>query len=182
MKEGKIANMKIIRVTPDMEITEHDIPEGAGQYKAICDLIGGGCTLYESVWPRRLYNDWGFEARPTRVQGQSITMLVDEEFIYHNLQEFNPAGSWLYETELHGNPIMGNILFAGQKWEDGAIDICSIEERTAQQLEESLQILGCVRMDRKEDEKMRQEKEKADIHSKQKTGPAKDRMGMGPKL
>ena len=40
-------------------------------------------------------------------------MLVDEEGYYHDLP-VNFIASWLYETDKHGYPILGDVLIIGE--------------------------------------------------------------------
>ena len=44
------------------------------------------------------------------------------------------AGSYLYETDRHGHPIMGNILFVGEEWGSDGIDFCGIEDSVFENL------------------------------------------------
>ena len=46
---------------------------------------------------------------------------------YHDL-EVNVVGSYLYETDKHGYPIVGNILIVGEMWGTEGIDFCGIAE------------------------------------------------------
>lgn len=55
-----------------------------------------GCDIPEFVHPRRL-------PRP-------YVMAIDESGLYKQLP-FNPIGSWLYQTDIHGHPIVGDLLF-----------------------------------------------------------------------
>lgn len=57
-----------------------------------------------------------------------VSMLVDEEFLYHDL-DMNGVGSFLYETDKHGSPIMGNILIVGEVWTGDGIDFCGMSEQ-----------------------------------------------------
>lgn len=96
--------------------------------------IGNGCNLYEHVMPERLYTDLKMKNCPTKIPGQCVSMLIDEE---GRLKENVPnlIGSYLYKTDEHGNPIMGNILFVGEEWTGDGIDFCGIEEETFKLLE-----------------------------------------------
>lgn len=58
--------------------------------------IGPKCDMPEFVHARRL-------PRP-------YVMVIDESGLYHNL-EVNPVGCKLYQTDLHGCPIVGDVLF-----------------------------------------------------------------------
>ena len=52
---------KIIKVSMDLEVTVHDFPEGRleTQNRQLCELIGDGCDMIESVMPKRLYRELG---------------------------------------------------------------------------------------------------------------------------
>lgn len=116
---------KIIRITADNEITVHDFPTGdyEEQNDFLRGLIGGKCELYEHVMPNRLYTILG----APKQMGNAVCMLVDEEGYYHDL-DVNYIGSWLYETDLHGSPIVGNILFIAEEFGDEGIDFCGLSE------------------------------------------------------
>lgn len=61
----------------------------------------------------------------------------DEEGLLKE-NEPNLIGSYLYETDKHQHPIMGNIVFVGKKWINGGIDFCGIEESVFHSLEQQL--------------------------------------------
>ena len=65
--------------------------------------------------------------------GQCVSMLIDEEGLLKE-NEPNPVGSYLYETDRHGHPIMGNILFVGEEWGSDGIDFCGIEDSVFENL------------------------------------------------
>lgn len=90
---------KIIRVTTDNNLEIYDFFEGTvqEQNEYLCKLIGNGCSCYELVHARRFC--YG-------------VMLVDDEGALKE-NEYNPIGSYLYGTDIHGSPIMGNVLLVG---------------------------------------------------------------------
>ena len=57
-------------------------------------------------------------------------MVVDEEFLLkHEAPEPNIIASWLYETDIHHNPILGDVLFVGERiGSDGGLDFCGLDE------------------------------------------------------
>ena len=70
-------------------------------------LIGKECENVEIVHPKRLY---------TLTEEQyPVMMLVDEEYLYHKTVQINPIASYLYETDVHGHPINGNVLIKRMK-------------------------------------------------------------------
>lgn len=117
--------MKMIRITTDNQISVHEYPEGnfSEQNAIIREHIGPKCELYEGVRPRRLYKELGASAT---ING-GVSMLVDEEGLFHDL-DMNMVGSWLYECDKHGNPIMGNILIVGTMWFGSGVSYCGISE------------------------------------------------------
>lgn len=109
--------MKIIKITTENEITTLEFPEGdiTSVNKRLYEMIGPKCELMEHVMPSRLYKILGASNRPKKEKGSCTSILMDEEAYYHDL-EVNVVGSWLYESDLHGNPILGNILVIGEYW------------------------------------------------------------------
>lgn len=128
--------MKLIKISTDLELTVHEFPEGSYtvQNHVLRELIGPRCELYECVMPSRLYTELHMKSRPTKVPGQCVSMLIDEDGLIKE-NEPNLIGSYLYETDRHGHPIMGNILFVGEEWNCDGIDICGIENSVFENLE-----------------------------------------------
>lgn len=137
--------MKIIKVSTELELSVHEFPPGnyAQQNGAFRKLIGNGCDIYEHVMPNRLYTELQMKNQPTRVPGQCVSVLVDGEGL---LKENKPnlLGSYLYEADKHGNLIMGNILFVGEKWGEEGIDFCGIEDAVLEILEQKLKKLAIL--------------------------------------
>lgn len=128
--------MKFIKISTDMELSVHDFPDGdhCEQNRVLKELIGNRCDIYEHVMPERLYTDLKMKNRPTKIPGQCVSMLIDEEGrLKRNVP--NLIRSYLYKTDEHGEPIMGNILFVGEEWTGDGIDFCGIEEKTFKLLE-----------------------------------------------
>lgn len=123
--------MMMIKITTDNQISIHDFPEGscAEQNNILREHIGPACELYEHVMPKRLYKELGAPS----ARKSCVSMLVDEEGYYHGL-EVNLVGSWLYETDKHGYPILGNILIVGEKWEGDGISFCGLSADQFDQL------------------------------------------------
>ncbi len=132
--------MKIIKISTDLELTVHEYPEEKSyvqQNKVLCELIGNHCDIYECVEPKRLYTKLNMYNSPITVAGRCVCMLVDEEGLLKE-NEPNLVASYLYETDIHQNPIMGNVLFVGKKWVNDGIDFCGIEDSICQSLENKL--------------------------------------------
>lgn len=121
--------MKIIRITTDNDISIHELPEGSYEEKnsALRKLIGNRCELCEHVMPMRLYTLLGRSNKVGKEKGSCVSMLIDEEGLFHDLA-CNLVGSFLYESDKHGNPIVGNILIIGEYWNGDGIDFCGISE------------------------------------------------------
>ena len=115
--------MKMIKITTENQISVHDFPEGSfgEQNQALRTHIGPKCELYEHVMPKRLYS----ELCGSRQRGNCVSMLIDEDGHYHELPE-NLVASWLYESDKHGYPILGNVLIVGEKWEGSGISFCGV--------------------------------------------------------
>ena len=143
--------MKLIKISTDLELSVHEFPDGgyAKQNEALRNLIGNNCRIYERVMPERLYTELHMTAKLSNIPGRSVSMLSDEE---GRLKENEPnlIGSYLYKMDQHGCPIMGNILFVGEKWTRDGIDFCGIEDSTFEELEQQLIHMVDVMKDTKE--------------------------------
>ena len=131
--------MKIIKISTELEMTIHDFPEGTmrEQNKVLCELIGNGCDIVERVMPKRLYTMLKMSPTPTRTPGECVSMLIDEEGRLKP-NKANLIGSYLYEFDKHGCPIVGNILFIGEKMGDDGVEFCGISEENFSLLETEL--------------------------------------------
>lgn len=128
--------MKLIKISTDLKLSVHEFPEGdhAQQNETLRMLIGNYCQIYEHIMPERLYTILKMKDHPTKISGQCVSMLIDEEGLLKE-NEPNLIGSYLYGTDRHGHPIMGNILFVGEEWTGDGIDFCGIEESVFMTLE-----------------------------------------------
>lgn len=143
--------MKLIKISTDLELTVHEFPSGgyAEENRFLRELIGNHCDIYQHVMPGRLYSELHMKNHPTKVAGQCVSMLIDEEGM---LKENDPnlIGSYLYEADRHGCPIMGNILFVGEKWGSDGIDFCGIEDSVFENLKLQLEHMIDVMKEAKE--------------------------------
>ena len=67
-----------------------------------------------------------------------VMMLVDEEYLFHKTAQVNPIASYLYETDVHGHPINGNVLIIGMKEGLDGMEFCGINAEQAIELRERL--------------------------------------------
>ncbi len=134
--------MKLIKVSTDLKMTTHEFPSGsyAEQNRFLMELIGNDCDIYEHVMPKRLYTELRMKDHPTKTPGQCVSMLVDEEGLLKE-NEPNLLGSYLYQVDRHGHPIMGNILFVGEKYGSDGLDLCGIEDSVFKELKRRLKHL-----------------------------------------
>lgn len=121
--------MKIIRISTGNEVSVHEFPKGSysEQNRVLRELIGPQCELLEHVMPKRLYTELGASRKASRKKGTCVSMLMDEEALYHDLED-NLIGSYLYEADRHGHVIAGNILIIGETHGRDGIDFCGIAE------------------------------------------------------
>ena len=68
-------------------------------------------------------------------------MLVDEEGYYHDLP-VNFIASWLYETDKHGYPILGDVLIIGEYLDSDGIAFSGLCNTQIQILLPQLKILS----------------------------------------
>ena len=115
--------MKLIKITPCGEVFLAPY-EGKDILKALRHLINAYKDItVEHIRPRRLYN----------FAPQKTCMMVDEEGLLKGLDP-NPIGSFLYESDIHGWPIVGNIVIAWEDTVDGEYDITGIPDNIAEGL------------------------------------------------
>lgn len=131
---------KIIKVSMNLEVTVHDFPDGTltEQNRKLYELIGNGCDMIENVMPKRLYRELGHTTTVLRENSKCVSMLVDEEFSFRNGLQPNLIGCYLYETDKHGSPIMGDILFVGLAHIGDGIGFTGIEPETFDTLHKQL--------------------------------------------
>lgn len=120
---------KMILITTDDQVKKLEYPEDLGSWKNLIAYIGNKCDLLERVQPNRLYTEIGAGFEIKKVPGSKVSMLVDEEFLYHcDKTKLNKIASYLYETDLHGYPILGNALIIGEKYGNAGIEFCGMSE------------------------------------------------------
>jgi hypothetical protein len=87
--------MLALKITTNSDVEKIDVQEPL--HKTIRDVLGG---YLEVVHPKRL--------------PEPYCMIVDEEGIIKEL-ELNPVGCYLYETDIHRQPIVGDIILMREK-------------------------------------------------------------------
>lgn len=102
----------VVSTENEIRRVEYDSPH----YDVIQEAVGG---WYEHVHPRGL-------DRP-------YSMMVNEEGLLLGLP-LNLLGSWLYGTDQHGQPIVGNIVFVKDGYAGGEPDVVGMTEDEAQRL------------------------------------------------
>lgn len=102
----------IVTTKNEMRRVEYQSPH----YDVITKAVGG---YYEHVHPKGLKPPY--------------CMMVNESGLLHNLP-VNILGSVLYETHIHGNPIVGDIMFAKNGYFQGEPDVVGLTESEAQSL------------------------------------------------
>ena len=109
-----------------------DYPEGTNmeQLHKFYELIGKECEIVEAVHPKRLYT--------LTEEKYPVLMLVDEEYLYHKTAQVNLIASYLYETDIHGHPINGNVLIIGMKEGLDGMEFCGMNTEHAKELRERL--------------------------------------------
>ena len=124
---GVTTNGEVLPISVDWEdcLKEHE---------DITGFIGNECTLYEVVRPRRLYTKLHADMMDDK---KSVVMLVDEEGLLKP-NVYNLVGSYLYETEVHGNAIAGNILFVGEELREDGLHLCDLSDTTLEKLKTQL--------------------------------------------
>lgn len=143
--------MNLIKISTDLELTVHEFSSGgySEENRFLREQIGNHCDIYERVMPGRLYSELHMKNHLTKVPGQCVSMLIDEEGLLKD-NEPNLIGSYLYETDRYGHPIMGNVLFVGEKWGGDGIDFCGIEDSVFENLKQQLEYMIEVMKETKE--------------------------------
>lgn len=113
--------MKAITISTDSVIEVIDVPSnGAPLYEQIRKAVNGHM---ENVYPRRL--------------PAGYVMVVNEEGRLINLPE-NPIGSYLYQTDIHGEPIVGNVIILKLGYYDCEPDVVGMTDADVAKIKEIL--------------------------------------------
>ncbi len=122
-------NEMIIRLSADGQVNSEHFPV-LHCMDALAGMIGNGCDFVEMVRPERLYSRFNctYEVDP-KEPGKAIAMLVDEEGKCKSpMPPINYMASWLYGADMHGQVIVGNVLFVGLKLENGSPSFCPLDD------------------------------------------------------
>lgn len=113
--------MKAITISTDSVIAVVDVPHnGTPLYNQIRKAVDGH---FENVYPRRL--------------PPGYVMIVNEEGRLINLPE-NPIASYLYQTDIHGEPIVGNVIILKLGIYDGECDVVGMTDADVAKIKEIL--------------------------------------------
>jgi len=134
----------IIRIGVDGKIEKMAFPTGNVRQKndKLCDMIASDCDIYEMVHPARLYSVFDSYRSPYADQkfpygtSKTLVMLVDKEGLMKEPpSKLNKMASWLYKTDIHGQPIVGSALIIGlMRDKEGNTDLCPILPEYCDQL------------------------------------------------
>lgn len=116
--------MKFIKVTTDGEAAVINLK--TGHFTELAAAIGA--RLIDIV---PIYQD--------QMQIEDYAMVVDDEGLFNNGNQCNPVASVLYGVMEHGQPIVGDILFA--KNSNGPDDFQDIPEREAANIKDALALM-----------------------------------------
>ena len=100
--------MKALKITSACIMTEIDVEEPL--HKTIRDALGG---YIETIRPRRV--------------PFPLTMIVDEEGLPKELP-LNPIGCYMYETDKHNQPIVGDIIIMREEMTNDGIVLIGLEQ------------------------------------------------------
>jgi hypothetical protein len=104
----------------------------AGQFKEV--EISGNKPVYKSV--KEHIGGWMEIVHPKRLPAPYV-MLIDDEGLLKE-RPINQAGSFLYETDKHGSPIVGDIIICREGWTNDGMDLMGLEQGDMKKLFELL--------------------------------------------
>ena len=109
--------MKAVTINPLNEIKMIDVERnGTPLYDIMRKAVGG---YYENVKPKRL--------------PEPYVMIVNEEGLLIDLPK-NAIASYLHETDKHGFPIVGDVIFLKLGFFDGEPDAIALSDEEADEL------------------------------------------------
>lgn len=109
--------MKAVTITTDNIVSIVEVKSnGSPLYKQMNEAVGGH---YENVYPRRLK--------------EGFVMVVNEEGLLKDLP-LNIIGSYLYESDKHGQPIVGNVIILKLGHFQGEPDVVGLTDDEANEI------------------------------------------------
>jgi len=109
--------MKAVTITTDNIVSIVEVQSnGSPLYKQMNEVVGG---YYENVYPRRLK--------------EGFVMVVNEEGLMKELP-LNIIGSYLYETDKHGSPIVGDVIILKLGHFQGEPDVVGLTDDEANEI------------------------------------------------
>lgn len=102
----------VITASDEISVCEFSSP----LYKSVGKAVGG---WIEIVHPKEL--------------DQPYCMIVNEEGLIRNL-DFNATGSFLYDTQKHGFPILGDIVIMKEGYTQEGPDIIGLSDSEAEEM------------------------------------------------
>lgn len=106
--------MKVIVISTNGIITQREVLANG---KPLYDIVRANVDGYmENVHPRRL--------------PRGLIMVVNEEGLCNGLP-VNPIASYLYQTDIHGQPIVGNVVIVKEGIFEDERDIVGIPDDEA---------------------------------------------------
>lgn len=117
--------MSWVKVTTQgvVSVVEVENNPGSYLYAKLAHEIGSG--LVEHVNPMGLK--------------EPFCMFVDEEGLLKDSPVVNPLASYLYGTHVHGNPIVGDVLFGKNIMTDEGPDVGGLDESEAQLIKAAME-------------------------------------------
>lgn len=103
----------MIKVTTENEVSIVDLNGKDALWLQVCDAINA--DIFELVHPARL------------AQYKYAVMCVDENGLLKELPS-NGYGCFLYGTDYHGQPIVGDLLIAKEGWTPEGMDLVDFTE------------------------------------------------------
>ena len=92
---------------------------------------------YDYKWMQEQVGGWIEIVRPRRLP-DGFVMIVDEEGLLKE-KPLNMVGSWFYETDKHGSPIVGDVLIMKEEFGDEGPECVGMTE---EEVDKIFKIIG----------------------------------------
>lgn len=129
-----------VQLNPFYKFHVEEVPVDLGENSGDIFKVGSVKTGKQDERGRDIWEDvfsLSKPSSPVKEPGKCVSMLIDEEGRLKP-NKANLIGSYLYEFDKHGCPIVGNILFIGEKMGDDGVEFCGISEENFSLLETEL--------------------------------------------